>query len=88
MPLLSSFLTDCTASPKALVKPHHDVQADEVYKKPCIYMQMDPDNSEEANVDEETGEAGDGLSPELRLVPSDSSKCERFTLVQNGMYLM
>ena len=45
-------------------------------RKPCIYMQLEPSSSAFADTTE--GEADDDrdATPEVRLVPEDSSKCE------------
>ena len=50
------------------------VQADEIYRKPCIYMQLDAlEPADECEVDDGQ-EGAEDFSPELRLVPQDSGR--------------
>ena len=54
----------------------HAVASDQsAARKPCIYMQLEPSTSAFADTaDAEAEEEGDA-TPEVRLVPEDSSTC-------------
>ena len=58
----------------------HAISSDQsAARKPCIYMQLEPSSS--ASADTAEGEADDeDVTPEVRLVPEDPSKCESHTL--------
>lgn len=62
-------------------------QANEVYPKACIYMQMEASPSEQGDGEVEGEMEGtmDG-SPELRLVPSDSA-AGKSSKPQRGLHL-
>ena len=58
----------------------HAISSDQsAARKPCIYMQLEPSSS--ASADTAEGEADDeDVTPEVRLVPEDPSKCESHAL--------
>ena len=63
----------CNQLPTAVVTQSHP-QANEVYPKECIYMQLEASSSEQGEVEEEEEEEDIvSGSPEIRLVPSDSA---------------
>lgn len=55
----------------------HAISSDQsAARKPCIYMQLEPSTSAFADTAEGEADDDEDITPEVRLVPEDSSKCE------------
>lgn len=67
----------------------HAIASDQsAARKPCIYMQLEPSTSAFADTtDAEAEEEGDA-TPEVRLVPEDSSTCAPLSRRSSLVYCM
>ena len=65
----------------------HAISSDQsAARKPCIYMQLEPSASAFADTAEGEADDDEDVTPEVRLVPEDASKC-RFPILPSFAFV-